>query len=72
LHKQPNFEYVDAKLALQVVNRKKLYNKVFTGLIEKNCNSENDTIKTVNLDLPYFKEKAIQLKEVVSKNKKNN
>ena len=70
LHKQPNFEYVDAKLALQVVNRKKLYNKVFTGLIKKNCNSENDTIKTVNLDLPYFKEKAIQLKEVVSKNKK--
>ncbi|TDD78740.1 hypothetical protein [Flavobacterium caseinilyticum] len=70
LHKQPKFEYVDAKLALQVVNRKKLYNKVFTGLIEKNCNSENDTIKTVNLDLPYFKEKAIQLKEVVSKNKK--
>ncbi|RTZ03048.1 hypothetical protein EKL98_12315 [Flavobacterium bomense] len=70
LHKQPNFEYVDAKLALQVVNRKKLYNKVFTGLIKKNCNLENDTIKTVNLDLPYFKEKAIQLKEVVSKNKK--
>ena len=70
LHKQPNFEYVDAKLALQVVNRKKLYNKVFTGLIKKNCNSENDTIKIVNLDLPYFKEKAIQLKEVVSKNKK--
>jgi hypothetical protein len=70
LHKQPNFEYVDAKLALQVLNRKKLYNKVFTGLIEKNCNSENDTIKIVNLDLPHFKEKAIQLKEVVSKNKK--
>ncbi|WP_091257288.1 hypothetical protein [Flavobacterium omnivorum] len=70
LHKQPNFEYVDAKLALQVVNRKKLYNKVFTGLIEKNCNSENDTIKIVNFDLPHFKEKTIQLKEVVSKNKK--
>lgn len=70
LHKQPNFEYVDAKLALQVVNRKKLYNKVFTGLIKKNCNSENDTIKTVDLDVPYFKEKAIELKEVVSKNKK--
>ena len=70
LHKQPNFEYVDPKLALQVVDRKKLYNKVFTGLIKKNCNSENDTIKIVNLDLPYFKEKAIQLKEVVSKNKK--
>jgi hypothetical protein len=70
LHKLPNFEYVDAKLALQVVNRKKPYNKVFTGLIKKNCNSENDTIKTVNLDLPDFKEKAIQLQEVLSKNKK--
>jgi len=70
LHKLPNFEYVDAKLGLQVVNRKKPYNKVFTGLNKENCNSENDTIKIVNLDLPHFKEKAIQLKEVVSKNKK--
>ncbi|TDE02508.1 hypothetical protein [Flavobacterium sandaracinum] len=70
LHKLPNFEYVDAKLAIQVVNRKKPYNKVFTGLIKENCNSENDTIKTVNLDLPDFKEKIIQLQEVVTKNKK--
>jgi hypothetical protein len=70
LHKLPNFEYVDTKLALQVVNRKKPYNKVFTGLIKENCNSENDIIKTVNLDLPDCKEKAIQLQEVVSKKKK--
>ena len=70
LHKLPNFEYVDAKLAIQIVNRKKPYNKAFTGLNKENCNSENDTITTVNLDLPDFKEKIIQLQEVVSKNKK--
>jgi hypothetical protein len=70
LHKLPNFEYIETKLALQVLNGKKPYQKVFSGLVKEKYSAENDTITTINLDFPDFKQKAIQLQEVVSKKKK--
>jgi len=70
LQKLPNFENIPQKLIPQIINRKRAYNKLFTGNMLENCNETLKYESLSDLDLPKLEGKIINLKEVVLKSKK--
>lgn len=70
LQKLPNFENIPQKLIPQILNRKKEFNKKFTGITPEICNKTFEYEPLSDLDLPKFEGKIINLKEVVVKNRK--
>jgi hypothetical protein len=70
LQKLPNFEGIPQKLIPQIINRKRSFNKKFTGISPEICNNIFEYEPLLDLDLPKFEGKIINLKEVIVKNKK--
>lgn len=70
LQKLPNFEEINTKLSPQVINRKKSFYKLFTGINRSNCILIDENSDLLDLDLPTFDGQIIKLDEVVLKNKK--
>lgn len=61
---------IATKLTPQILNRKRVFNKAFTGDNEENCATPLSAEHDLNLDLPHFEGKTIKLDEVVVKNNK--
>ncbi|HNP32644.1 MAG TPA: hypothetical protein PKN96_05080 [Flavobacterium sp.] len=70
LQKLPDFEEVKTKLTPQVLNRKRPFNKPFTGVDKEHCIEPTATEDFSNFDLPTIEGKIIKLDEVVVKNNK--
>lgn len=69
LQKLPNFEDLPVKLTPAIINRKRTFYKPIKDLIKNNC-SENFVYENIDLEIPLFDNKSINLKEVIVKAKK--
>lgn len=67
LERLPDFEKIVTKLDPKVFNRNRPFNSPFKLNIAPECSIEN-SISLDSLELPKFKGKSIQLKEVIVKN----